>query len=44
MADANAFGEMNLSIIGIGSEYPPYALDCKALETMSSKFYPETPA
>jgi hypothetical protein len=44
MAAPNTFSELGLSIIGLDAEYPPYALNNKALDTLSRKFYPDTPA
>ncbi len=38
------FGELNLSITGIGVEYPPYLLDPEALDTLCKRHYPDSPA
>ncbi|KAJ5051746.1 uncharacterized protein L3040_001518 [Drepanopeziza brunnea f. sp. 'multigermtubi'] len=40
----NQFGELNLSIIGIGVEYPPYLLDPECLDKLCKRHYPESPA
>lgn len=42
MASTSPFGMMNLSIIGLGTQYPPYELKHSALNTLSEKFYPES--
>ncbi|KAL5888522.1 hypothetical protein ACKVWC_003785 [Pyricularia oryzae] len=36
--------ELGLSILGVGSQYPPYALKPDAVETLAKRFYPESPA
>jgi fungal type III polyketide synthase len=38
------FGDLDLSVIGIGVEYPPYKLGPQALDTLCKRHYPETPA
>jgi fungal type III polyketide synthase len=42
MAAPAPFGELNLSITGLGVQYPPFNLDYTALETLSKKFYPQS--
>ncbi|KAH7375301.1 chalcone and stilbene synthase domain-containing protein [Plectosphaerella cucumerina] len=42
MATANGFGDLELSIIGVGSQYPPYNLDSDAIDILSKRFYPES--
>jgi len=44
MAGRNSFGELGLSIIGLGAQYPPYALKPSSLEALSKRFYPESPS
>jgi type III polyketide synthase len=44
MAAPNTFGELNLSVVGLGVHYPPYSLDAKAVETLAERFYPESPS
>ncbi|PNP76922.1 hypothetical protein FNYG_09812 [Fusarium nygamai] len=44
MSAPSTFGELGLSIIGISAEYPPYYLDYTCLNTLSDKFYPDTPS
>ncbi|KAF5557622.1 stilbene synthase 2 [Fusarium napiforme] len=44
MSAPSTFGELGLSIIGISAEYPPYSLDYTCLNTLSDKFYPDTPS
>jgi hypothetical protein len=39
-----AFGDLNFSIIGLGTEYPPHSLNAEALDSMSRKFYPLSPS
>lgn len=36
--------ELGLSIIGLGTQYPPYALKPDSVETISRKFYPDSPS
>lgn len=38
------FADMNLSIIGIGVEYPPHLLTAADLDTLCKRWYPESPA
>jgi type III polyketide synthase len=44
MAAPSTFGELGLSIIGLGAQYPPYSLDASSVDTLSKRFYPDTPA
>lgn len=44
MAAPSPFGELGLSIIGLGAEYPPHDLRPDALSTIANKFYPESEA
>ncbi|CAM1501875.1 Fc.00g038590.m01.CDS01 [Cosmosporella sp. VM-42] len=44
MAAPCSFGKLGLSIIGIGTQYPPYALDTTSLDILSQRFYPESPS
>jgi hypothetical protein len=43
-AAEKSFGDLNLSIIGLGTEYPPYPLVPADLDTLCKRFYPESPA
>ncbi|RDL37010.1 Thiolase-like protein [Venustampulla echinocandica] len=43
-AATSRFGSLNLSILGLGTEYPPYHLDPAALDTLVQRHYPESPA
>ena len=43
-ATKKQFGDLNLSIIGLGTQYPPYLLDPSDLDTLCKRHYPETPA
>jgi len=40
----NAFGDLNLSITGLGVEYPPFQLRPQDLDTLCARHYPESPA
>ena len=44
MAAVNTFSNLGLSIIGVGRQYPPYSLTADSLETLSKRFYPDSPA
>lgn len=44
MEARNTFSSLGLSILGVGRQYPPYTLGPGALETLSKRFYPESPA
>jgi type III polyketide synthase len=44
MASQSPFSDLGLSIIGLGTQYPPYSLKPDCLETISKKFYPDTPS
>lgn len=43
-ATSNQFGDLNLSIIGLGTEYPPHPLDPSCLNTLVKRHYPDSPA
>ena len=44
MATPSTFGELGLSIIGLGAQYPPYFLKPEELEKLGKKYYPESAA
>ncbi|KAI3583305.1 thiolase-like protein [Fusarium oxysporum f. sp. albedinis] len=44
MSAPSTFGDLGLSIIGISAEYPPHSLDYTCLNTLSDRFYPDTPS
>jgi fungal type III polyketide synthase len=44
MATANSFGELGLSVVGVASQYPPYALQPKEVQILAERFYPDSPA
>ncbi|KAG7114077.1 5 like protein [Verticillium longisporum] len=44
MTSPNTFGDLGLSIIGVGTQYPPHALDQNCLDVLAARFYPESPA
>ena len=35
---------LNLSILGLGVEYPPYRVGPEALQTLADRYYPKSPA
>ena len=35
---------LNLSILGLGAEYPPFRVGPEALETLANRFYPPSTA
>ncbi|KAI9743073.1 MAG: hypothetical protein M1818_003368 [Claussenomyces sp. TS43310] len=39
-----SFGDLNLSILGIGAQYPPYLLESSVLNTLAKRHYPDSPA
>ncbi|KAM3064821.1 hypothetical protein ACMFMG_010469 [Clarireedia jacksonii] len=41
---SDEFGDLNLSIVGLGVEYPPFLLDPPALDTLVKRHYPDSPA
>ncbi|KAI1814236.1 chalcone and stilbene synthase [Poronia punctata] len=44
MASSNSFGELGLSIIGLGTQYPPNSLEAGELAKLATKFHPASPA
>ncbi|KAK0672943.1 putative chalcone synthase [Cercophora samala] len=36
--------ELGLSILGLGTQYPPYSLESRAIDVLSKRYYPESPA
>ncbi|KAI1498302.1 chalcone and stilbene synthase [Biscogniauxia marginata] len=44
MASPNTFGELGLSIIGLGAQYPPNALKSDELSKLAAAYYPDSPA
>lgn len=36
--------DLNLSILGLGVEYPPYRVGPEALQTLAERYYPQSPA
>ncbi|KAH6842811.1 thiolase-like protein [Chaetomium sp. MPI-CAGE-AT-0009] len=44
MTAQNEFGDLGLSVLGIGTQYPPHNLKPESLEILSKRFYPESPA
>ncbi|GAW14178.1 hypothetical protein ANO14919_035750 [Xylariales sp. No.14919] len=44
MTSNNTFGELGLSIIGLGAQYPPNKLKSDELAKLAAKFHPKSPA
>ncbi|KAI1278307.1 thiolase-like protein [Xylaria sp. FL0933] len=44
MTTDNMFGELGLSIIGLGAQYPPNKLKADELAKLAARFHPESPA
>ncbi|KAI1380197.1 thiolase-like protein [Hypoxylon crocopeplum] len=44
MASPNTFGELGLSIIGLGAQYPPNSLKPDEVHKLATKYYPDSPA
>lgn len=44
MASPNSFGQLGLSILGVASQYPPYGLKPDAIDTLATRFYPDSPS
>jgi type III polyketide synthase len=44
MAAPTELGELGLSILGLGTQYPPYSLKPDLLEQLAKKYYPDSPA
>lgn len=40
--NGHAKDDLNLSILGIGVEYPPFRVGPDALETVASRHYPDS--
>ena len=43
-ARPNTFGNLGLSIIGLGTQYPDHELKPEALDRLAKRHYPDTPA
>lgn len=41
---APAFSDLSLSILGLGTQYPPFGLQPNSVETLAKRFYPDSPA
>lgn len=44
MASTSFPSELGLSILGLGTQYPPYALKPDSVETIAKRFYPDSPS
>lgn len=40
----NTFGQLGLSITGLGVQYPPYALKPDAIDTLAKRYYADSPS
>ena len=43
-ANGHFTNDLNLSILGLGVEYPPYRVGPEAVQTLAERFYPPSPA
>ena len=43
MASPDTFGELGLSVIGLGAEYPPYDIKPNEVNKLAARYYPDTP-
>jgi hypothetical protein len=43
-ADGHFTNDLNLSILGLGVEYPPFRVGPEAVQTLAERFYPPSPA
>lgn len=39
MSSPDSFGQLGLSILGVGVQYPPYSLKPDAVETLAKRFH-----
>ncbi|KAK4130946.1 polyketide synthase [Trichocladium antarcticum] len=44
MATPTEFEELGLSIVGLGTQYPPYSIKPAELDVLSRRFHPDSPA
>lgn len=44
MAAQAEFEDLGLSILGLGTQYPPCDLKADALEVLGKRFHPDSPA
>ncbi|KAI1760250.1 thiolase-like protein [Hypoxylon sp. FL1150] len=44
MASPNTFGELGLSVVGLGAQYPPNLLKPNEVNKLAAKFHPDSPA
>lgn len=44
MAAPTEFEELGLSIVGLGTQYPPYSIKPAELDVLSGRFHPDSPA
>lgn len=43
-ANGHFTNDLNLSILGLGVEYPPFRVGPEAVQTLAERFYPPSPA
>lgn len=39
MSSPNRFGQLSLSILGLGTQYPPYSLKPDAVDTLARRYH-----
>lgn len=39
MSSPNSFGQLSLSILGLGTQYPPYSLKSDAVDTLARRYH-----
>lgn len=44
MSSSTTSGQLGLSILGVGSQYPPYGLKPDAIDTLAKRYHPESPS
>lgn len=44
MSSSTTSGQLGLSILGVGSQYPPYGLKSDAIDTLAKRYYSESPS
>ncbi|KAF9875941.1 hypothetical protein CkaCkLH20_06387 [Colletotrichum karsti] len=44
MTAPDSFRDLGLDIIGVGTQYPPYALEANSIDYLSERYYPESSA
>ncbi len=44
MAAPAEYEDLGLAILGLGTQYPPHELKADALDVLSKRFHPDSPA